>query len=77
MFVAKYPDFLAEVIFKDGSYAVFGERHKQRMGKSKTFIDKSFQLVYKDNSHEGRAPPEGGASRGFFYGKEKKVDCCD
>ena len=23
MFVAKYPDFLAEVIFKDGSYAVF------------------------------------------------------
>lgn len=23
MFVAKYPDFLAEIIFKDGSYAVF------------------------------------------------------
>jgi copper chaperone NosL len=23
MFVAKYPDFVAEVIFKDGSYAVF------------------------------------------------------
>ena len=23
MFVAKYPDFLAEVLFKDGSYAVF------------------------------------------------------
>ena len=23
MFVAKYPDFIAEVIFKDGSYAVF------------------------------------------------------
>ena len=23
MFVAKYPDFLAEVIFKDGSYALF------------------------------------------------------
>lgn len=23
MFVAKYPDFLAQVIFKDGSYAVF------------------------------------------------------
>jgi copper chaperone NosL len=23
MFVAKYPDFLAEVMFKDGSYAVF------------------------------------------------------
>ena len=23
MFVAKYPDFVAEVLFKDGSYAVF------------------------------------------------------
>ena|SRR4030043_1101854 len=23
MFVAKYPDFLAEILFKDGSYAVF------------------------------------------------------
>jgi hypothetical protein len=23
MFVAKYPDFLAEIVFKDGSYAVF------------------------------------------------------
>ena len=23
MFVAKYPDFIAEIIFKDGSYAVF------------------------------------------------------
>jgi copper chaperone NosL len=23
MFVAKYPDFVAEIIFKDGSYAVF------------------------------------------------------
>ena len=23
MFVAKYPDFMAEIIFKDGSYAVF------------------------------------------------------
>jgi copper chaperone NosL len=23
MFVAKYPDFLAEIIFKDGSYAIF------------------------------------------------------
>jgi len=23
MFVAKYPDFLSEIIFKDGSYAVF------------------------------------------------------
>jgi nitrous oxide reductase accessory protein NosL len=23
MFVAKYPDFVAEIVFKDGSYAVF------------------------------------------------------
>ena len=56
MFVAKYPDFLAEVIFKDGSYALFDgakdmfkyllNLRKYNTGKSVGEIDSIYVTEY-------------------------------
>jgi copper chaperone NosL len=56
MFVAKYPDFEAQVLFKDGSYAVFDgakdmfkyylEIHKYNKNKNKADIDSIYVTDY-------------------------------
>jgi len=56
MFVAKYPDWVAEIVFKDGSYAVFDgakdlfkyylDLKKYNPGKQTTDIDSIFLKDY-------------------------------
>ena len=52
MFVAKYPDFAAEIIFKDGSYAVFdGVKDMFKYYFNLAKYDKSKKLADIDSIH--------------------------
>ncbi len=60
MFVAKYPDFLAEILFEDGTYALFDgtkdmfrfyfDPDKYQTGKSRSDIDAIYVTDYYDLS---------------------------